>query len=133
MTKEKRVYMSLFQPIFLMFIFSSHLFAEVSDYKQGEILYAQKGCNGCHGIHGEGMHEYPLLMNKPKYLLVEKLKFYRGKIGFMNQTAQIMIPFAEKLSDEEISLLTTYLSAYKEDANEEQYDMEYESWGDGGS
>ena len=102
-------------------------------YKKGEILYSQKGCNGCHGIHGEGMHQYPVLMNKQKYLLVQKLKFYRGKKGVMNQTAQIMIPFAENLSDEEISYLTTYLSEYKDDENAPKYDIEYESWGDGGS
>jgi len=107
--------------------------AEVDAYTQGEILYSQKGCNGCHGIHGEGMHEYPVLMNKQKYLLVQKMKFYRGKKGVMNQTAQIMIPFAENLNDEEISYLTTYLSEYKEDANAPKYDIEYESWGDGGS
>ncbi len=120
----------LFLPLILML---TPLYAQPSKYKQGEILYTQKGCNGCHGIHGEGMHQYPLLMNKPKYLLVQKLKFYRGKKGLMDQTAQIMIPFAEHLSDEEISLLTTYLSEYRADANEEKYDMEYESWGDGGS
>ena len=109
------------------------LFAEIDPYKQGEILYSQKGCNGCHGIHGEGMHQYPILMNKPKYLLVKKLKFYRKKQGVMDQTAQIMIPFAENLSDEEISDITTYLSEYKEDTNQPKYDIEYESWGDGGS
>jgi len=107
--------------------------AEIDTYTQGEILYSQKGCNGCHGIHGEGMHEYPVLMNKPKWFLVKKMKFYRGKKGVMNQTAQIMIPFAENLNDEEISYLTTYLSEYKEDKNAPKYDMEFESWGDGGS
>jgi len=117
--------------LILMSLLSLH--AEIDPYTQGEILYAQKGCNGCHGIHGEGMHEYPVLMNKPKYLLVQKIKFYRGKKGVMNQTAQIMIPFAEDLSDEEISYLTSYLSEYKEDKNAPKYDIEYESWGDGGS
>lgn len=119
--------------LFLIFLAFSSSHAETNPYKQGEILYSQKGCNGCHGIHGEGMHLYPVLMNKPKYLLVQKMKFYRGKKGVMNQTAQIMIPFAENLSDEEISYLTTYLSEFKEDANAPKYEMEYESWGDGGS
>ena len=84
-------------------------------------------------MHGEGLNTYPVLMNKQKYLLVQKLKFYRGKRGVMNQTAQIMIPFAEYLNDTEISYLTTFLSEYKEDANAPKYDIEYESWGDGGS
>jgi len=105
----------------------------IDPYVQGEILYAQKGCNGCHGIHGEGMHEYPVLMNKQKFLLVQKLKFYRNKKGVMNQTAQNMIPVAENLNDEEISYLTIYLSQYKEDLNSTTYDIEYQSWGDGGS
>ncbi len=107
--------------------------AETDPYSQGEILYSQKGCNGCHGIYGEGMLSYPKLVNRPKYLLVKKLKFYRGKKGVMDQTAQIMIPFAEQLSDEEISFLTTYLSEHKEDADAPKYDIKYESWGDGGS
>lgn len=119
--------------LFLICLIFSSSHAETDPYKQGEILYSQKGCNGCHGIHGEGMHLYPVLMNKPKYLLVQKMKFYRGKKGVMNQTAQIMIPFAENLSDDEISYLTTYLSEFKEDADAPKYDMEYESWGDGGS
>lgn len=119
--------------LFLILLTLSSSHAEIDPYKQGEILYSQKGCNGCHGIHGEGMHLYPVLMNKPKYLLVQKMKFYRGKKGVMNQTAQIMIPFAENLNDDEISYLTTYLSEFKEDANAPKYDMEYESWGDGGS
>lgn len=108
------------------------LFADIDPYKQGEVLYSQKGCNGCHGIHGEGVLSYPILMNKPKYKLVKKLKFYRSKKGVMDQTAQMMIPFAQ-LSDEEISYITTYLSEYTEDLNAPKYDIEYESHGDGGS
>lgn len=119
--------------LFLALIFASLIHAEVNSYKKGEILYSQKGCNGCHGLHGEGIHRYPVLMNKPKYILVKKLKFYRGKKGVMNQTAQIMIPFAAKLSDDEISDLSTYLSEFKEDKDAPKYDIEYESWGDGGS
>lgn len=107
--------------------------ADIDPYKQGEILYSQKGCNGCHGVHGEGMQTYPKLANRQKYLLVKKLKFYRGKTGVMNQTAQIMIPFAENLSDDEISYLTTYLSEFKADKNALRYELPYESWGDGGS
>lgn len=120
----------------LLFLFSISLMslhADIDTYKEGEILYSQKGCNGCHGIHGEGMHEYPVIMNKPKWYLVKKMKFYRGKKGVMNQTAQIMIPFAENLNDDEISYLTYYLSQYKEDLDAPKYDIEYESWGDGGS
>ena len=120
--------------LLLLLLISSFTYAKKIDaYKEGEILYASKGCNGCHGIHGEGLNTYPVLMNKQKYLLVQKLKFYRGKKGVMNQTAQIMIPFAEHLSDIEISYLTTYLSEFKEDVNAPKYDIEYESWGDGGS
>lgn len=119
--------------LFLLLFAAVTSYAEIVPYKQGEILYSQKGCNGCHGVHGEGMQTYPKLANRQKYLLVKKLKFYRGKTGVMNQTAQIMIPFAENLSDDEINYLTTYLSKYKADDNAAKYDIEYESWGDGGS
>lgn len=117
----------------LLLLFELSCFADIDPYKEGQILYSQKGCNGCHGVAGEGMNTYPKLANKQKYILVKKLKFYRGKKGVMNQTAQIMIPFAESLSDEEISYLTTYLSEYMEDANAPKYEIEFESWGDGGS
>jgi len=119
--------------LFSLLLFLVEASADIDIYKQGEILYSQKGCNGCHGIHGEGLHEYPVIMNKAKWYLVKKMKFYRSKKGVMNQTAQIMIPFAEYLSDEEISYLTHYLSQYKEDLDAPRYDIEYESWGDGGS
>jgi len=117
--------------LILISLLDSH--ADTKPYKQGEILYAQKGCNGCHGIHGEGLNTYAKLANKPKFFLVKKLKFYRGKTGVMNQTAQIMIPFAENLSDDEIDYLTTYLSEFSEDEGAPKYEIEYESWGDGGS
>jgi len=119
--------------LFLALLYALPSYADIDPYKEGEILYAQKGCNGCHGVAGEGMHTYPKLSNRAKYLLVKKLKFYRSKKGVMNQTAQIMIPFAENLSDDEISYLTSYLSEYKADANAPKYELEYESWGDGGS
>lgn len=119
--------------LFLAIFSISFLQAEAGPYKKGEILYSQKGCNGCHGMHGEGLNTYPILMNKQKYILIKKLKFYRGKKGVMNQTAQIMIPFAATLSDDEISYLSTYLSEFKENKDAPKYDIEYESWGDGGS
>lgn len=109
------------------------LYGDASTYTKGEILYAQKGCNGCHGIYGEGLSNYPRIVHKPHYLLVKKLKFYRSKKGVMNQTAQIMIPFAENLSDSEINYLSVYLSQYKVDENAPKYEMPFETWGDGGS
>lgn len=108
-------------------------YGDVDPYKEGEILYSQKGCNGCHGIQGEGLNNFPKIANRPKYLLVKKLKFYRGKKGVMNQTAQIMIPFAENLSDTEISYLGTFLSTFKADKDAPRYEIPFESWGDGGS
>lgn len=117
----------------LLLLSGTVCFADIDPYREGEILYSQKGCNGCHGIAGEGMGTYPRLANKQKYILVKKLKFYRGKKGVMNQTAQIMIPFAENLNDSEISYLTTYLSEYTKNEDAPKYDIEYQSWGDGGS
>lgn len=119
--------------LLLLLILIINTRADIDPYKQGEILYSQKGCNGCHGIQGEGLNNYSKLANRPKFMLVKKLKFYRGKSGVMDQTAQIMIPFAESLSNDEIHYLTTYLSNFKEDKDAPRYEIEYESWGDGGS
>lgn len=106
---------------------------DTDPYKEGEILYAQKGCNGCHGIYGEGLSNYPRIVHKPHYLLVKKLKFYRGKKGVMDQAAQIMIPFAENLSDSEINYLSVYLSSYRVEEDAPRYELQFETWGDGGS
>jgi cytochrome c553 len=114
-----------------LFLVSGLLWAKSDNYDAGERLYFEKGCNGCHGIKGEGLHEYPALANRKKEILAGKLKRFRQGLSD-NQQQELMIGFAQELSDEEIDALTTFLHEFK-DEQTEQYDMEYESWGDGGS
>ena len=114
-----------------LFLVSGLLWAKSDNYDEGERLYFSKGCNGCHGIKGEGLHEYPALANRNKAILVGKLERFRKGLSD-NQQQEMMIGFAQGLSDAEIDALTTFLHEF-EDEQTEQYDMEFESWGDGGS
>jgi cytochrome c553 len=63
--------------------------------------------------------------------LAFKLKSFRkGEVN--NQQAQMMVPFAQPLSDLDIELLSTFLHDFVDD-QKVHYDPEYETWGDGGS
>jgi hypothetical protein len=44
-----------------------------------------------------------------------------------------MIPFAKNLSDSDIDAVTYFLENIRSEEDEERYDIEYETWGDGGS
>lgn len=112
-------------------LFTVFLLAEGSLYKNGEGLYFQKGCNGCHGIKAEGMSSYPGLANRAKGFLTYKLKRFRSGIS-ENQQQEMMIAFAQSLSDADIDALTTFLNEFH-DEQTERYDMEFQTWGDGGS
>lgn len=114
-----------------LFLIPTLLWGKSESYDAGERLYFAKGCNGCHGIKGEGLHEYPALANRDKEILAGKLRRFREGIS-MNQQQELMIGFAQGLSDEEIDALTTFLHEFV-DTQVEQYDMEFETWGDGGS
>jgi cytochrome c553 len=105
--------------------------ADRNTYIYGETLYFSKGCNGCHGIKGEGLNQYPKLANVKKSDLIKKLEQFRKGIS-TNQQQEMMIPFAQSLTDEEIDGLTTFLSEF-EDTQTESYNPSYETWGDGGS
>ncbi len=100
-------------------------------YEAGQKLYFAKGCNGCHGVKGEGMHNYPMLANQNKGYLAKKLRFFRAG-NSNNQQQELMIGFAQDLTDEEIDAITTFLYEFK-DVQEERYNPAYETWGDGGS
>lgn len=117
--------------LLLLFCLAASLSAETDLYARGEVLFFEKGCNGCHGTKAEGLHTYPALANRAKGFLSAKLKRYRAKEA-PTQMAEMMIPFAEPLSDEEIDAITTFLSEFTDDQTE-RYDPGYESWGDGGS
>ena len=100
-------------------------------YETGRELYFAKGCNGCHGVKAEGVHEYPALAKRDKEILVRKLEQFRSGVS-MNQQQELMIGFARDLNDDEIDALTTFLSTFKDD-QQERYDIPFEPWGDGGS
>ena len=110
---------------------SLSLLAVSTQYKNGEVLYFEKGCNGCHGLKAEGMSGYPGLANRAKGFLTYKLERFRSGVS-ENQQQDMMIPFAQPLSDSDIDLLTTYLHEYY-DPETESYDSSYQTWGDGGS
>jgi len=112
-------------------LFPALLLAKSALYETGKQLYFAKGCNGCHGIKAEGMNEYPLLANRAKGYLANKIKRFRQGLSD-NQQQELMIGFARGLSDEEIDALTTYLNEF-EDEQTQRYDIPFESWGDGGS
>ena len=116
----------------VVFIFAISLLFGEDIYSKGEKLYLSKGCPSCHGIGAKGLHEYPKLANRSKWDLRRRL--YRLQKGIASsQQSSIMIPFAKTLSDDEIEAITYFLENIHSSNNEERYDMEYESWGDGGS
>ena len=108
------------------------LFTHADDYKDGETLYFQKGCNSCHGNSGAGMNTYPRVANYSKECLVKKLLHYKNDV-IKRMQANLMIPFAKPLTQKDIELISFFLSTFKEDTEAERYDMEFENWGDGGS
>jgi len=115
----------------LLFIAPVALLSATSVYEKGKLLYFEKGCNGCHGIKAEGMTSYPPLANRAKGFLRYKLERFRSGISD-TQIQEMMIPFAKGLSDGQIDAITTFLNEFT-DEQTEKYDMEFETWGDGGS
>jgi len=115
----------------LIFLTISGLFA-TSSYENGKSLYLQKSCFTCHGNKAEGMHKYPMLANRAKGFLANKLRRFRAKQS-NSQQQEMMVAYAIGLSDQDIEDLTTFLSDYKEDGVTEEYDDSYNNWGDGGS
>ncbi len=115
----------------LLFFTLAALLSAASAYEKGKLLYFEKGCNGCHGIKAGGMTSYPPLANRAKGFLRYKLERFRSGISD-TQIQEMMIPFAQKLSDEQIDVITTFLNEFT-DEQTERYDMEFETWGDGGS
>lgn len=114
----------------LLFASILPLIASNNLYEKGKKLYFSKGCNGCHGIDAKGLAQYPGLAYRPKAFLTYKLNRYRSKIGDTQQ-AQLMIPFAQGLSDGHIQSLTTFFSEYHEEASHGKSENSIK--GDGGS
>lgn len=115
-----------------IFILISSLFGEDQLYIEGESIYLSKGCLSCHGTDATGLHNYPSLAKRSKWDLKRRLLKYRAGIE-RTQQSLIMIPFAKTLLDREIEAVTYFLENIKEDKDKKVYQIEYESWGDGGS
>ncbi|MRI83723.1 MAG: hypothetical protein C6I00_04810 [Nitratiruptor sp.] len=104
-------------------LLASLLFGKEAEAIQGERLFNRLGCYGCHGIGGVGTNTFPKLAGKPKDYLIAQLKAYRDGQR-TSARADMMRPFAKKLSDQEIEQIAAYLSA--EEQNIERYDEEYD-------
>ncbi|WP_428738953.1 c-type cytochrome [Sulfurimonas sp.] len=100
--------------LLILLVFTLTLFG--SSYENGHFLYNAKGCSNCHGTNAEGSNEVPRLANKSKKFLVSKLKGFQAGIA-TNQNQQIMIGFAQGLSDKELDDITNFLSTYKQSSN----------------
>jgi len=78
-----------------------------ADEKAGAALFRDKGCTFCHGVGGVGTSKAPSLVDlrKDKAWPVDKIKTQILNGG------QKMPPFADSLTDEEVSQLIAYLLA----------------------
>lgn len=118
---------------FLLLVFLTFVFADASSsYDLGKKLYLEKGCFSCHGMKLEGMHMYPRLANRAEGFLTYKLKRFRDKKSD-NQQQEMMIAFAESLSDEDIKNLTTFMTNFVDEEKGDKYDDSFQRQGDGGS
>lgn len=116
--------------LLLMFICIDSVYASQNLYDEGKKIYFAKGCNGCHGVDAKGSSAYPSLAFRRKAFLSNKLHQYRQKIA-PTQQAELMVPFAQQLSDRQIDALTTFFSEYKDEKN--RYKQDNSPRGDGGS
>lgn len=69
----------------------------------------QRSCRACHGNKAQGAASYPSLSDKDPAYIVERLERYRAgeKIG---PNSILMIQHAKKLSDEDITSLSVYVT-----------------------
>jgi cytochrome c553 len=118
--------------LFFVLITSISTYSLAADYTNGEILYFQKGCTPCHGIKAQGRHTFPKLANIQDFKLRNKIDAYRAD-KIKTPQASVMTTYAKNLTESEIEDLVLYLSTYKEEVSDEQYDDSYQEWGDGGS
>ncbi len=116
--------------VLLLWVSVLSVYGSPNLYDEGKKIYFAKGCNGCHGVDAKGSSAYPSLAYRRKAFLSNKLHQYRKKIA-PTQQAEMMVPFAQQLSDRQIDALTTYFSEYREEKS--QYKQDHTTRGDGGS
>ncbi len=104
--------------IVLFVLFMHIVLADEASYNRGEMLFFAKSCSSCHGPAAEGTSSYPRLANKKSAYLEKKLIDFRiGKAQSVSQ--QMMVQFAEKLSDKNINDLVYFLSHHKREKVED--------------
>ncbi len=101
---------------------------------EGPKIYTKHGCYGCHGIDAQGSATYPKLAGKSAYYIHRRLQGYK-KGTIHSGRSDIMRPFAQSLSDEEIKILAQYLKnlGHKKKSKEDRYYQEYEIGDSSGS
>lgn len=82
--------------------------AAAQDIDAGAKLY-KKQCRGCHGRTGKGLSSYPKLAGQPAEYLVERLKQYRAG-DRLGPNTPLMAPRARKLSDDDITNISTFIA-----------------------
>ena len=108
----------MMKPLLLFIATLSCLYSSDMKYNRGEMLYFSKVCNACHGPSAEGGSSAPRLAQKNQSYLKNKLQHFKsGKTA--NQTQEVMVQFAVKLTEEEIESLTYFLSLHKGNTNKD--------------
>ena len=114
--------------LLLLYTFSLMLFAS-SDI---ETLYLKNACNSCHGMYAEGMGASPRLQGVREDILLRRLRnLQQGKTS--TAFCSVMISFAQAHDENQTVQMAKYLSTLKTVVNEDRYDIEYDTAGDGGS
>ncbi len=83
---------------------------EASLLDKGKDAYLKGGCTTCHGVSGlKPLASYPIIGGMKKdYLVLQMKEIREGKRT--NGKTKLMLPFAKKLTDEQIELISTFLS-----------------------
>lgn len=77
---------------------------------KGKQAYTQGGCQTCHGANGlKPIATYPILGGMKREYLMLQMAEMRDGIR-VNGKSKLMLPFAKKLTNEQIELIATYLS-----------------------
>ncbi|MBZ8134328.1 c-type cytochrome [Afifella sp. IM 167] len=76
----------------------------------GKRLYDKTGCRTCHGVEGKKpLRGYPFIAGQKRAYLVAQMHDIRDGAR-TNGKSRTMLPFAKRLSDEDIELIADYLS-----------------------
>ena len=78
--------------------------------KAGADAYKKGKCQTCHGKDGtKPLKGYPYIAGQKQAYIIAQVKDIRDKLRTNGKT-KVMLPFVRKLSDEQITVIATYLS-----------------------